>query len=304
MPLHGPVGELDRPTLDAIAALAVDLADPTAHTPLGDAAWRARATAGDGTFAAAWATDDDGRIVAYAQRAADPAAGHHRLAFLLAPDHDARLVDLGAPLLNRLLRDHGDEVRWWVSHPDARHDEIAARTGLRPFRRVHQMRVDLPLPTDVATAEPACTVRPFRPGQDEDALLAVNRRAFAAHPEQGRMTREQLDARIAEDWFDPEGCLLHDDPDGTLLGFCWTKTFTDTDPPLGEIHVICVDPAAAGQRLGGALTVAGLDHLAHRGLRDGMLFVEADNDRAIRLYERLGFRIVRTDAAYRGRGRD
>ena len=302
MPLHGPVGELGRPTLDAVAALGDTVADPTAHLHVGDDAWRARATAGDGRFAAAWATDGD-TLVAYAERNRDDVAGHHRLALLAAPDAGARLVDLGAPLLNRLLTGHEDEVRWWISDADARHEEIAARTGLRLFRRLHQMRVTLPLPADVVAAEPACTVRPFRPGVDEDALLAVNRRAFARHPEQGRMTREQLDARLAEPWFDPAGCLLHDDEDGNLNGFCWTKTFADAEPPLGEIHVICVDPAAAGHRLGGALTVAGLDHLARTGLRDGVLFVEADNDRAIRLYERLGFRIARTDTAYRGRGR-
>lgn len=302
MPLHGPVGELDRPTLDAAAALGDAVDDPTAHLRIGDDRWRRRATAADGRFAAAWATDGD-RIVAYAERQQDDVAGHQRLGLVIAADAAARIVDLGAPLLNRLLTGHDDEVRWWIGAADARHEEIAARTGLRPYRRLHQMRVALPLPDEIIAAEPACTVRPFRPGVDEDELLAVNRRAFARHPEQGRMTREQLDARLAEPWFDPEDCLLHDGDDGHLAGFCWTRTFPAATPPLGEIHVICVDPAAAGRRLGGALTVAGLRHLALTGMRDGVLFVEADNDRAIRMYERLGFHITRTDAAYRGRGR-
>jgi mycothiol synthase len=106
---------------------------------------------------------------------------------------------------------------------------------------------------------------------------------------------------VAQPWFDPDGLRLYE-RDGRLAGFCWTKIHRRPLPldDLGEIYVIGVDPDHHGQGLGVPMTAAGLDWLAGRGLRVGMLYVEAGNQPAIRTYERLGFGIVRTDRAWSG----
>lgn len=164
---------------------------------------------------------------------------------------------------------------------------LAEAAGLTLVRRIEQLRI--PLPVDVDTAP--LPTRPFVPGTDDEAFLEVNNRAFVWHPDQSNWTTEQLHQRLNEPWFDPAGFLLHE-RDGRLAGFCWTKIHppTDTEPELGEIFVIAVDPDFHGIGLGRALTLAGLSSMASRSVAVGMLHVEHDNLAARSLYEDLGFR--------------
>ena len=142
----------------------------------------------------------------------------------------------------------------------------------------------VPLPPEADP--PGVTIRDFGGAADAEGVLAVNAAAFAAHPEQGSMSAADLAERMAEPWFDPAGLLLAIGADGELLGFHWTKRH---DADHGEVYVIGVSPAAHGRGLGRALTVAGLRHLASRGVAEVHLYVESDNDPALRLYSGLGF---------------
>ena len=189
----------------------------------------------------------------------------------------------------------GGACRLWIGQVAPGDDELAARWGFAPTRDLWQLRRPLPAPpSDLA-------VRPFEPG-DAPAVLALNRRAFCWHPEQGGMTADDLRTRQSESWYDPAGFLLHE-RDGRLAGFCWTKVHPGgASPPadvaMGEIYVIAVDPDFRGQGIGEPLTLAGLDYLHGRGPRVGMLYVESDNRAANTVYERLGFQRHHTNRAY------
>jgi mycothiol synthase len=73
---------------------------------------------------------------------------------------------------------------------------------------------------------------------------------------------------------------------------------TELDPPLGEVYVVGIDPAAQGRGLGRLLTLAGLHYLRDRGLGAVLLYTEADNAAAVHTYTRLGFAVAHVDAAY------
>ena len=296
MALFGPLTSLDPTLVAKVEAFTARVGPRVGHTPLADDEWRRLATGGSGDLVAAGAVaGDGGPVTAYAQLVRSPADPTWLAEVLVPVAESGALADVGAPLLTRCLHGAADlgggDVHLWAAGATAAHAELAARAGLAPYRALHQMERPLPVEerTDLVT-------RGFRP-DDLDAVVEVNRLAFAHHPAQGDMTRAMFEERMAEPWFDPEGLRIVD-LDGRVAGFCWTKLFTWETPVLGEIHVICVHPDFAGRHLGRGLVLAGLQHLHATGATVGMLFVEADNDAALELYRKLDFVVVRTDRAF------
>lgn len=203
----------------------------------------------------------------------------------------------GRALGAALLATTGKRLRVWAHGGKSAARHLAQVLGLALFRELRQLRRPLDQP---AVAEPVLppgvTVRTFVPGQDDAAWLAVNRAAFAHHPEQGSLTQRDLDDRKAEPWFDPKGFFLAE-RDGELIGFHWTKVHAEER--LGEVYVVGVLPDAQGGGLGKALTAIGLRHLAGEGLPTAMLYVDADNTAAVTVYERMGFTTHEVDLMYR-----
>jgi mycothiol synthase len=192
----------------------------------------------------------------------------------------------------------GGTLRLWTSMAGPADDVLASAHGFRIERDLVQLRCGLPLSGEAVRGNaPPIDVQPFRPGIDEDAWLATNNRAFAAHPEQGAWDLARLAEREKEPWFDPAGFLVLE-WDGRLAGSCWTKVHASTDPPMGEIYVIGVDPDFQGRGWGRALTLAGLDWLARRGLGTGMLYADRSNRTAISLYRSMGFVEHHVDRSY------
>lgn len=251
-----------------------------------------------------------GPVVGYAQvQAGAPGGG---LTGELVVHPAKRGAGIGAALVRAVLAQAGPQgVRLWAhgEHPAA--DRLARRFGFTRARVLLRLRRGLrePLPVGPELAA-GVRLRPFVPGQDEQAFIEVNNRAFAWHPEQGGWGLEQVRARQAEPWFDPAGFLLAVDEQDRLLGFHWTKIHTaagvsgavaaenSAADGLGEVYVLGVDPAQHGRGLGTVLTLAGLRYLRDRGLGTVMLYVEADNTAALRTYRGLGFSDWNADVAY------
>jgi mycothiol synthase len=218
------------------------------------------------------------------------------------PAHRRRGV--GTALVSALLdRAAGRTLQLWAhgEHPGAL--RLARRLGFQRVRTLWQMRRGLLEPAlPEAEFPPGVQLRSFVVGRDEPEFLRVNNAAFAWHPEQGGWDLEQVKVREAAPWFDPNGFLLAVEPgtdgDERLLGFHWTKVHT-TPERIGEVYVLGVDPAAQGRKLGRALTLAGMRYLRDKGLPDVMLYVEADNHAAVKVYQNLGFTRWHTDAAFR-----
>jgi len=289
------MGESD---IAEVSELLQDVLVADGHRPLGEHKWLDLVHGGRKGFAGFVAREAlHGPLVGYAQLS----RGHDTwgVEVVVRPDHRTPDTEVGTSLLDAALheirRQGGGHVHLWVPKPTPHSDAMADSCHLTRGRDLYQMRRALP----VDDARSSVPTRAFEPGVDEAAWLEVNNRAFAAHPEQGGWTLDTILEREAEAWFDPGGLLLHE-RDGRLAASCWTKVHRDTQPPLGEIYVISVDPDFQNLGLGRELVLAGLEHLSSLGLGVGMLYVDADNDPAVHLYRALGFTVDHTDRAYVG----
>jgi len=287
--------------VEAINVLLAAAAVADDHAPLDEHSWLDLVEGGRAGFAGlvAW-EEGHPHPVGYAQLTRG--ATSWGIEYVVDPHHRTPSNTVGVDLLTEARRviaeEGGGHVHLWASRAGPSAERDASAIGLRPGRALYQMRRPLPVEAELlASGLPA--TRPFVPGRDEEAWLEVNNRAFEWHPEQGGWDLATLKEREAAPWFDPAGFLLHE-VDGAVVGFCWTKVHADHDPPLGEIYVIAVDPAAGRRGLGRGLTLAGLDHLARAGLRTGMLYCDATNRPAIKLYVDLGFVVNHIDQAYVG----
>jgi len=200
------------------------------------------------------------------------------------------------------LRDAYPHGSLWT-HGDRCAGHLAAAVRDLPIEReLVLMARQLPLGRPNRPLPDSVTVRPFDSDLDADDWLTVNRVAFADLPDQASWTRADLDLRLAAPWFDPADFLVARASDGSLAGFHWTKVDDSAaagDDVSGEVFVIAVAPSWLGKGLAGALLDRGLSHLAAPGMRQAHLFVDADNTRAIGLYERAGFHRVDGDRLYR-----
>jgi mycothiol synthase len=246
----------------------------------------------------------DGVLTGYAHLdPTDPVEGPSG-EFVIDPGH--RGQGQGLAVVRALLAEAGGRpLRLWAHGDSPAATRLAAAAGFERIRSLWQMQRSLHAPLDEPHYADGVTVRTFVVGQDEEAWVDLNRRAFARHPEQGAWTRADLALREREPWFDPDGFFLAE-RDGRLAGFHWTKIHGDAGSPpghghdtIGEVYVVGVDPGQRGNGLGRALTLTGLRYLRSRGLATVMLYVDEANTAAIRLYESLGFAHHSTDVMFR-----
>lgn len=292
---------LDEDEVAAVNQLLAAATEADDHAPLDEHTWLDLVQGGREGFAGlvAW-QDGHPHPVGYAQVTRGPASW--AVEYVVDPHHRTPTNTIGDDLLSeaaRLIAEQGGgHVHLWVSRAGPTAERAAAAIGLRPGRAIYQMRRPLPVEPELVT-EPLPETRAFVPGEDEEAWLEVNNRAFDWHPEQGSWDLSTIKERESAPWFDPEGFRLYEE-DGVLRGFCWTKVHADHRPPLGEIYVIARDPSAARRGLGRGLTLAGLDHLTRAGLEVAMLYCDATNRPAVKLYVDLGFVVNHIDQAYTG----
>ncbi len=316
---YSTVRQLDAPTVEAVAQLVERVTEHDGLRPLSEHVWLHLREGGDesGQHVLVRSTSDE--LVAYAHIDITDEVEGASAELTVDPGHRRR--GIGRHLITLLLELSPDgRLRLWSHGEQAGSLPLAEHMGFHRSRVLWQMRRSLYAPLPRAILPEGITLRPFRVGVDEVAWLELNARAFTHLPDQGGWDINDLQRRIREPWFSPEGFLMAWRGD-RLAGFHWTKVHGAVHQasghhgsehqgsghqgsghhhaPMGEVYVVAVDPAERGSGLGRALTLAGLHHLRARDLDQAMLYVDASNTPAIALYEGLGFARWDTDVLYR-----
>jgi mycothiol synthase len=154
----------------------------------------------------------------------------------------------------------------------------------------HILKIHRSLAEPIPAIEHPYSIRTFNAATDKQQWLELNNTIFAHHPDQGNWAMADLENRMSEPWFDPAGFFLciHDD---VIVGFCWTKIHQDlvNADPVGELYVIGVDPEEHSKGIGKTVCNEGLIYLRSKGIKESILYVDADNEAGKGLYTSLGF---------------
>ncbi|MGP5289932.1 mycothiol synthase [Brachybacterium tyrofermentans] len=223
----------------------------------------------------------------------------------------------GTALLQAALDLH-DEPGVWAHGALEGSLAFLAAAGLQETRRLltlhRPLDADHPLAPVPAPRLEGLHLDAFDADRDADRWVQVNALAFADHPEQGALTRADLDQRMAEPWFDPQDMVVAR-YEGELVGFVWIKRQapeqaaeggaepTDVQPSDAEIYVVATDPSMQGHGVAGFLLAAALERLRTADVPGVELYVEADNAPALRLYENWGFVVSGRDVQMRPTGK-
>ena len=311
---------LDPSDVLDVLALVDEVAAHDGSIPLSEHVFLHLRHGGDDDVRHALAHSAEGQLVGYAHLDVTDLVEGPSAEVAVRPD--ARRAGLGQALVEVLIAQADDidskSMRLWAHGENSAAQALATSMGFSKSRVLWQMRRSLYATLPRVTLPPDITLRTFLPGIDDDAWLTLNASAFARLPDQGGWTAADLHRRMAEPWFDASGFLIASGADGTMAGFHWTKVHGgehhhahhDHSPgdddhahhghePIGEVYVIGIDASQRGSGLGRALLLAGLHHLRSLGLTQAMLYVDADNTVAIRLYESLGFTRWDTDVLFR-----
>lgn len=292
------VERLSGPRSAAVGALLRAVIEADDHRGVGADVLEILAEPGAGLAVLAPDADGDGGVpgglagLAFSRPVGD---GHVRdIELTVHPRRRRR--GLGGALLRAAIATvpEGAEMRVWAYRPGVAQRRLAARHGLAPSLHLVQLRGGTGMSGRAAAPPDAIRLRAFAEG-DEAGVLAAHNAAFSTE----QLGEHQFRTRLSRPNMGPDHLVVAEAAAGAIAGYCWMASPRPDGEGggHGELVLLAVHPDHHGKGLGRTLTVAGMDLLARRGVERCMIYADAANEPAIRLYRKLGFEPHHTDVA-------
>lgn len=289
---------LDGPDLDAAGALLRAVVRADGHRGVGAGALEVLGGQVHHTALAVLARDPDAPRPALAGLAFGQVVDPPAWTVELTVHPDRRSRGLGGALLDAVLdaAPPGSSPQVWAYRPGPTQERLAARHGLVPLRHLNHLRGPTSAAHPPERLGGGLRLRVLDPDRDLAELVALHNAAFTYE----RLDLETVRVRLARPYMGPDHLLVAQAPDGRLAGYVWMSSPRPDGEGegAGELVLLAVHPDWQGHHLGQALTAAGLDLLARRGVDRCTLYMDAANTPAARVYERNGFTLHHTDVLY------
>ena len=261
------------------------------------------------------AEDSAGRIVGYAniRLAREPAENSFRTWFQVDPAWRGKQIEEG--LLKRLYARAGERlgecdtpVVWFDSFANLSQPWRTAALGNFGMRQIRQFW--MMLRPNLGNLEqpqipPGITLRTYRVNEDDAGMHAADAEIFRDHWGHTEEPLEHWQHYVAWSAFKPDLSVIAEDAGtGMIAGFCTILINEQENVRLGIrrgwTDIVGVRRPYRKQGLGTAILLAALRNLRDAGLEQAALGADSENlTGATRIYERVGFSVSLTRAAYR-----
>jgi mycothiol synthase len=246
----------------------------------------------------AWvAQDSSERIVGYAVLV--PSRGELRFEVYIDPDYsDSNLMeDLLARCevrAHELASDEQLKGYTFLAHVNQHHQAVLIQAGFGYTKSFCQMHIDLDENLEQPTWPEGVSVRTAIPGDDDREIYRVVQTFFGRGQDDGPTYEEWRAHMIRPKVYDPDLWFLAV-VEGEIVGTCLGINYEAE----GWIRQFGVLPAWRGKGIATAMLKHAFLVFRERGYNRVGLGMEADNEHAMRLYERVGMRVLRQYDEYR-----
>ncbi len=260
------------------------------------------------------AQDASGKLLAFAQlRLVDqPTETSFRTWFVVHPD--ARPAGLGLRLLERMYtraQERLGECKYDVVNFHTfvnllERDRIAVieQFGMREIRRFWLMVRPLDAPIAEAQFPDGIVIRGYRVGDDDVQVHSADNEAFRDHYGHAEHPLEHWLHYVSQPFFRPDLTVIAEDAVAhEVAGFCTIVVNTEENKRIGIrrgwADILGVRRPWRKRGLGTALLLKCMRDLRENGLAQAALGCDSENiTGATRIYERVGFTVAKTRAAF------